>query len=154
AGGGAAAGGAGERQGASVELGQRFRDGEAEAPADLGPGLAVLDLAEGLQRALEIGGRDADAAVLDPDADLAVLGPGGPQGHAAAGLGELHRGAKEVQHDLLQVLAIDIEAGQLAVELGPELETALACTLLHHADAGGPELADIDRLRRGRHLAV
>ena len=111
------------------------------------PRLAVLDLAEGLQRALEIAGRDADAAVLDPDAERAVLGAVRAQRDAAAGLGELHRIAEEVQHDLLQVLAIDEEARQRAVEIGRELEAAFRGTLLHHADAGGAEVADIDRLR-------
>src|SRR5437016_5074964 len=68
-----------------VDFGDVFDDGQAQARAAHFPGARAVDAVETLEDAIEVGGGDADAVVLDFDRDGLVVVAGGDADYAAVG---------------------------------------------------------------------
>jgi len=117
---------------------------------------------EGLEDAAQVLARDADAAVLDGDAQPAVGLGAGHDAHAHLAGGVLDRVVEQVAEDQRQLVGLRERERRLR-HLEPDRLGRKPLALAHVAHAGGEQRADVDRLAprlartgggagRGQHL--
>ena len=129
--------------GAVVEEGDVFDDGEAEAGAAVFAGAVLVDAVEAFEEAGEVLGGDAAAAVGDGEDGVAVFGfeaegDGGGAG-VAEGVGE------EVDEGLLEEVGVaaDGEGGE-GVGVGEELDAGAVGVVLDEGEGVGGEGVEAD----------
>ena len=129
--------------GAVVEEGDVFDDGEAEAGAAVFAGAVLVDAVEAFEEAGEVFGGDAAAAVGDGEDGVAVFGfeaegDGGGAG-VAEGVGE------EVDEGLLEEVGVaaDGEGGE-GVGVGEELDAGAVGVVLDEGEGVGGEGVEAD----------
>src|SRR5260221_8887999 len=149
---GALAGRAAQLQPPTMQLGHRPRQRQAEPRALVLAGEAAVDLAEGAQRGFEIVRGDADAGVLDRQAEPVRVVAGADR-DAAAGGGELDGIGQQVEQDLLEPPAVAEQVGQARRQRLRELDAGGLRTLAHQAEAGFDHRDDVDRLLEQLDLA-
>src|SRR6266404_5096723 len=103
---------------APVQLDQLFHDRQSESDSCLFPGRGAVELPETLEHRFAIGGVDARAAVGDGDPDATVLAVRSGLGrelepYPTAGRGEFERIRQQVQHDMLDLVRIELGAQRL-----------------------------------------
>jgi hypothetical protein len=128
-------------------LGQGGDDGQPEARAAQLGGVGDVGLDESLEDPLASLGRDAGAGVGDGEADAAAFHGGGCEQHAA-GLGELHGVAGEVQQDLAQAAFVGLDGRQRMGHSPGDLDALLVGARAHQFGDLAQQALDIDRRQR------
>ena len=127
---GSFAGGADDTDGAAHQLGQAAGDGQPQAGATEAAGGGAVGLDEALEEIGLVRGGDADAGVLNLDAQVVGVGPVGDGQDAQDDLalfGELDGVAQQVEDDLAQAHGVAVgAAGGGGIEVEDEFEAFLA----------------------------
>ena len=132
-----------------MELGELAHEREADARAPAAAGRRALHLVEPVEHALDLVVRDPDPGVLDR-ADEAIAAHAAAHRHGAGArlrpVGEPDGVREEVQHDLLQLVAVHRERRHGRVRHETDRDVPLRGERLSALHEGADELEDVHLL--------